>query len=79
MSSAELQLEPPGTSGRQETANGNPVEQQPTGMAVDAAAAEQAGPSMRVLAVYCTSSSTAGEQEQDPGFDPPDAPNISHL
>lgn len=32
---------------------------------------------MRVLALYCTSSSSVPEQDQ--GFDPPDAPNINHL
>jgi hypothetical protein len=59
-------------SGRQpDTANGNPAEQ-PTGMA----AAEQPG-TMRVLALYCTSSDAANEQDQ--GFDPPDAPNINLL
>lgn len=72
MSSADQE---PGTSGRQETANGNPVEQQ-THMAVEAVA-EQPGTSMRVLALYCTSSGSG--QEQDQGFDPPDGPNINHL
>jgi hypothetical protein len=64
-----------GPSGRgHETANGNPPDHA-TDMAVEAT--EQPGPSsMRVLAVYCSSSSPAAE---DPGFDPPDAPNINFL
>jgi hypothetical protein len=73
MSSADL--ETAGPSGRQQTANGNPANQ-PTEMAVETAA-EQPGTSMRVLALYCTSSGAVPEQDQ--GFDPPDAPNISHL
>lgn len=74
MSSADLEAAA-GTSGRQETANGNRVDQ-PTGMAVDTAA-EQPGTSMRVLALYCTSSGSV--QQDDQGFDPPEAPNINHL
>lgn len=74
MSSADFEAVA-GTSGRQEAANGNPPEQP-----IDTAmvAAEQPGTSMRVLALYCTSSSSSGP-EQDPGFDPPDASNINHL
>jgi hypothetical protein len=73
MSSADL--ETAGTSGRQETANGNTAGQA-TDMAIEAAA-EQPGTSMRVLALYCTSSGSI--EDHDKGFDPPDTPNINHL
>eukprot|EP00878_Enallax_costatus_P013328 GHUV01013934.1.p1 GENE.GHUV01013934.1~~GHUV01013934.1.p1 ORF type:complete len:645 (+),score=183.34 GHUV01013934.1:126-2060(+) len=61
----------PGTSGRD-------VEQKPNGnttagttMGVDNAGTKK----MRVLAVYCVSD----EDEDDKGFDPPDASNVLHL
>lgn len=72
--STSAELEAAGPSGRQETANGNPSDQ-PAEMAMEVA--EQPGTSMRVLALYCTSSSAVPEQDQ--GFDPPDACNINHL
>lgn len=71
--STSAELEAAGPSGRQETANGNPSDQ-PAEMAMEVA--EQPGTSMRVLALYCTSSAVP---EQDQGFDPPDACNINHL
>ena len=61
----------PETSGRglEQKANGNATEGTTTG--VDNVGAKK----MRVLAVYCVND----EDEDDKGFDPPDASNVLHL
>lgn len=68
-------LEGPGTSGRQE-ANGHQQQAQQADTTMTAADAA-AGPLARVLALYCTSGSPDADQDQ--GFDPPDACNVSLL